>query len=160
MEEMDQLTNPFNYYEQDSDDNGYTCTRCVVPEPDNKYWQEVTPAQYKPDMSDVSNPDDDFSSSHKVVERPVSPTQLTTMFTASHTVQFTSHSNPFPTVLKWCLSPIEQSSQQPPQDQMEGPMWDPTCLVSPACEETKSVYRLSTPCKAQVDLAAYSFMTF
>ena len=24
-------------------------------------------------------------------------------------------------------------------------MWDPTCLVSPACEETKSVYRLSTP---------------
>ena len=108
MEEMDQLTNPFNYYEQDSDD---TCTRFVVPEPDNKYWQEVTPAQYKPDMSDVSNPDDDFSSSHKVVERPVSPTQLTTTFTASHTVQFTSHSNPFPTVLKWCLSPIERSSQ-------------------------------------------------
>ena len=24
-------------------------------------------------------------------------------------------------------------------------MWDPTCLVSPACEETRSVYRLSTP---------------
>ena len=24
-------------------------------------------------------------------------------------------------------------------------MWDPTCLVSPACEENKSVYRLSTP---------------
>ena len=24
-------------------------------------------------------------------------------------------------------------------------MWDPTCLVSPACEETRSIYRLSTP---------------
>ena len=24
-------------------------------------------------------------------------------------------------------------------------MWDPTCLISPACEETNSVYRLSTP---------------
>ena len=24
-------------------------------------------------------------------------------------------------------------------------MWDPTCLVSPACEETRSVYRLNTP---------------
>ena len=24
-------------------------------------------------------------------------------------------------------------------------MWDPTCLVSSACEETRSVYRLSTP---------------
>ena len=24
-------------------------------------------------------------------------------------------------------------------------MWDPTCLISPACEETKSVYPLSTP---------------
>ena len=28
---------------------------------------------------------------------------------------------------------------------MEGPMWDPACLVSPACEETRSIYRLSTP---------------
>ena len=24
-------------------------------------------------------------------------------------------------------------------------MWDPACLVSPACEETKSIYHLSTP---------------
>ena len=92
-------------------------------------------------MSDVSEPDDDFSSSHKVVERPASPTQLTATFTASHTVQFTPHPHPLPSILEWRQSPV----QQPQQDQKEGPMWDPACLASLACEETKSVYRLSTP---------------
>ena len=141
---MDQLTNPFLYYEQDSDDNGYTYTRRVIPKPDTGYWQEVTPVQYKPAMSDVSDPDDDFSSSHKVVERPASPTQLTATFTASHTVQFTPHPHPIPSILEWRQSP----AQQPQQDQKEGPMWDPACLASLAslaCEETKRVYHLSTP---------------
>ena len=30
-------------------------------------------------------------------------------------------------------------------------MWDPTCLASPACEETRSIYRLSTPPTPVVD---------
>ena len=67
---------------------------------------------YSPALSDVSETDD-FSSSHKVVEHPASPTQLTATFTASHTVQFTPHPDPIPRILQWRLSPIEQSPQQP-----------------------------------------------
>ena len=132
MEEMDQLTNPFNYYEQNEDED-YSYTRRVIPKPDIGHWQEVPSEQYRPALSDVSEPDD-FSSSHKVVERPASPTQLTATFTTSHTVQFTPHPHPIPSILQWRLSPVEQPPQQPQQDQMEGPMWDPTCLISPACE--------------------------
>ena len=124
--------------------NDYSYSRRVIPQPDTWHWDEVPSDLYRPAVSDVSEPDD-FYSTHKVVECTASPPQLTATFTASHTVQFTSHSDPIPTVLKWRLAPVEQPPQQPPQDQMEGPMWDPTCLVSPACEETKSVYRLSTP---------------
>ena len=136
MEEMAQLTNPFNYYEQGEDED-YTYTRRVIPQPDTRYWQEVPSDLYRPATSDVSEPDT-FSSSHKVVKRPASPSQLTTTFTASHTVQFTPHPHPIPSILEWRQSPV----QQPQQNQKEGPMWDPACLAS---EETKSVYRLSTP---------------
>ena len=113
MDEMDYLTNPFNYYEQPEDeDYSYSCRD--IPQPDTGHWGEAPPDLYRPAVSDISEPDD-FSSTHKVIERPASPPQLTATFTASH-------SNPIPTVLRWRLSSVEQFPQQPPQDQMEGPM--------------------------------------
>ena len=140
---MDSLNNPSNYYEQ-SEDEDYSYSRRVIPQPDTGRWEEVPSDIYRLAVSDISEPDN-FSSTHKVVERPASPLQFTTSFTASHTVQFSPHSNPIPTILQYRFSSSEQLPQQPPQDQMEGPMWDPACLVSPACEETRSIYRLSTP---------------
>ena len=102
---MDYLTNPFNYYEQ-SEDEDYSYSRRVFPQPDTGRWDEVPSDLYRPAVSDISEPDN-FSSTHKVVERPASPPQLTATFTASHTVQFSSHSNPIPTVLQWRFSSSE-----------------------------------------------------
>ena len=79
MEEMAQLTNPFNYYEQGEDED-YTYARRVIPQPDTRYWQEVPSDLYRPATSDVLEPND-FPSSHKVVKRPASPSQLTATFT-------------------------------------------------------------------------------
>ena len=111
MEEMAQLTNPFNYYEQGEDED-YTYARRVIPQPDTRYWQEVPPDLHRPATSDLSERDD-LSSSHKAFKHPASPIQLTATFTASHTVQFTPHPDPIPNILQWRLSPVEQSPQQP-----------------------------------------------
>ena len=108
---MDFLTNPSNYYEQPEGED-YSYSRCVIPQLDTGRWEEAPSDLYRPAVSDISEPDD-FSFTHKVVERATSPSQLTATFTASHTVQFSSHSDPIPTVLKWRLSASEQPPQKP-----------------------------------------------
>ena len=131
MDELDCLVNPHNYDVQ-SEDEDYSYSRRIVPQPDSGHWAEVPTDLYRPVVSDVSE--------------PTSPLQFTSTFTATHTVQFSSQSNLIPTSLRW-RSTVEQC----PPDQLEGPMWDPTCLASPACEETRSIYRLSTPPTSVVD---------
>ena len=98
---MDYLTNPSNYYEQ-SEDEDYSYSRRVIPQPDTGRWDEAPSDLYRPAVLDISEPDN-FASTHKVIECPASPPQLTATFTASHNVQFSSHSNPIPTVLQWHL---------------------------------------------------------